>query len=65
MANLNKVKVRNLDEDVLSLFRKNNEKIPYDSLDQEIINEIKNGAGTNKYNDAELSSSKAISSIKN
>lgn len=56
MANLNKVKVRNLDEDVLSLFRKNNEKIPYDSLDQEIINEIKNGAGTNKYNDAELRS---------
>lgn len=56
MANLNKVKVRNLDEDVLNLFRKNGEKIPYDSLDQEIINEIKNGAGTNKYNDAELRS---------
>lgn len=56
MANLNKVKVRNLDEDVLNLFRKNGEKIPYDSLDQEIINEIKNGAGTNKYNDEELRS---------
>lgn len=33
-----------------------NDKINYDSLDELIVTEIKNGEGTNKYNDSELRS---------
>lgn len=54
MAQLDKIKVRNLDEEVLEYFRRNDGKITFDGLDPSVVTEIKNGKGTNKYNDAEL-----------
>lgn len=56
MAQLDKIKVRNLDEEVLEYFRRNDGKITFDGLDPSVVTEIKNGKGTNKYNDAELRS---------
>ncbi len=56
MAQLDKIKVRNLDEEVLEYFRRNDGKITFDGLDPSVVTEIKNGSGTNKYNDAELRS---------
>lgn len=51
----NKIKLYNLDKDVLNYFYDKNTKIPYDSLDQSIIDDIKNGIGaTQKYNDSEI-----------
>jgi len=52
----NKIRIRNLDEEVLKYFRKYENKIVFDDLDEAVIKEIKNGTGTelNQYNDAEL-----------
>ena len=51
-----RIRIRNLDREVLEYFRNINQKITFDSLDASIVTEIKNGEGTNKYNDAELRS---------
>ena len=51
-----RIRIRNLDREVLEYFRNINQKITFDSLDESIVTEIKNGEGTNKYNDAELRS---------
>ena len=51
-----RIRIRNLDDEVLRFFRNIDEKITYDALDSTIIEEIKNGEGTNKYNDSELRS---------
>ena len=51
----NKIKVHNLDKEVLDYFYSKNIKIPYEGLDQLIIDDIKNGIGaTQKYNDSEI-----------
>lgn len=49
-----KIRVRNLDEEVLNYFININDKITYDSLDPSIVTDIKNGEGLEKYNDEEL-----------
>ena len=55
MVAQNKIKIRNFDEEVLSYFQKKSEKIQYEDLDQNVINDIKNGVGaTYRYNDEEL-----------
>ena len=51
-----RIRLRNLDNEVLKHFVSINDKITYDSLDELIVTEIKNGEGTNKYNDSELRS---------
>lgn len=55
MTTQNKIRIRNFDEEVLAYFQKKSEKIQYDNLDQDIINDIKNGVGAAyRYNDEEL-----------
>lgn len=51
-----RIRIRNLDKEILEYFRNINQKITFDSLDESIVTEIKNGEGVNKYNDAELRS---------
>ena len=52
----NKIKVRNLDPEVLGYFRNNSNKISYDDLDSTVVTDIKNNAtsGANRYDDTEL-----------
>lgn len=51
---LDKIKIRNLDDDIFDFFRRNDQKITFDALDSDIVAQIKNGAATQIYNDAEL-----------
>lgn len=51
---LDKIKVRNLDDDIFNFFRRNDQKITFDALDPNIVAQIKNGSATQIYNDAEL-----------
>lgn len=51
----NKIKIHNLDKEVLDYFYTKNKPISYDQLDRPIIDDIKNGVGaTHAYNDAEI-----------
>ena len=54
MMALDKIKVRNLDDDIFDFFRRNDQKITFDALDSDIVTQIKNGSATQIYNDAEL-----------
>lgn len=51
---INKIKIRNLDEEVFGYFYKTGDKIGYDQLDETVITEIKNNGTTTGYNDTEL-----------
>lgn len=55
MTTQNKIKIRNFDEEVLNYFHKKADKIQYDELESDIIDDIKNGVGAAyRYNDEEL-----------
>lgn len=50
-----RIRLRNLDPEVLEYFRKTNEKIGFDGLNSDVVVEIKNDAASGlAYNDAEL-----------
>lgn len=54
---VDKIKIRNLDEEVIKNFRNSSELIGFDSLEESVVKEIKNKAANgniNKYNDREL-----------
>lgn len=53
---INKVRIRNLDDEILNYFRKTEDKIGYDQLNKDVVTEIKNNkSNTNSpYDDAEL-----------
>lgn len=53
--NPNKIKKRNLDEEILNYFFSTDKKISYDYLDENVVSDIKNGPNaTHAYNDTEL-----------
>ena len=39
---INKVRIRNLDDEILNYFRKTEDKIGYDQLNKDVVTEIKN-----------------------
>lgn len=54
---VNKIRLRNLDNEVLDYFRQNQNSITYDDLSQDVVTDIKNNiqvGNVNKYDDNEL-----------
>lgn len=54
---INKIKLRNLDDEIINYFRQNQAVIGYDDLSSEVVTDIKNNiqqGNVNKYDDQEL-----------
>lgn len=54
---VNKIRLRNLDDEVLKYFRKVTDRIGYDQLNSDVVTQIKNSGGSSSgtvYNDSEL-----------
>lgn len=54
---VNKIRLRNLDDEVLKYFRKVTDRIGYDQLNSDVVTQIKNSGGPSSgtvYNDSEL-----------
>ena len=52
----NKIKLRNLDEEVINFFRANKEKLDFDDLNQKVLDVLNNTNAVNTYDDSGLRS---------